>query len=281
LVQTVALLKEAGIPEMDGLETEVRNLLTRTLARILLSVKRAGHGGAVLLIPRHSKKSLRIKHLVHYDKLDRILPAHMAGAAREFLCSSLIEQKFLDASRADFPEGTETGFYPLVDPEVAESFLRAIDADGPTYLELHQSIASRDKDDAVKGELGGVAFVSALSRVDGLVLLSEGLTVRGFGVEITCREEPQSVYLAGDEIASTAKLRPLDYSHYGTRHRSMMRYCHAREAAVGFVISQDGDVRAMTRVDGSLIVWENIKLQEVEVVKTPKKRYGEWPRRTP
>ena len=186
----------------------------------------------------------------------------------------MIEQGFLETSGPDFEEEAELGFYPPVDRKLADSFLQALDAHGPADLHFHQSCALRDIDDAVKGELGGVAFVSALSRIDGLVLLSEGLTVRGFGVEITCREEPPTVYVAGDEKASTAKRRPLDYSHYGTRHRSMTRYCHAHDGALGFVISQDGDVRAMTRVDGTLIVWENIKLQEVEVVRNKEKRRG-------
>lgn len=41
----------------------------------------------------------------------------------------------------------------------------------------------------------------------------------------------------------------------------MMRYCNNYEGSIGFVISQDGNVRAMTKVDGKLIVWEDIKLK--------------------
>jgi hypothetical protein len=41
----------------------------------------------------------------------------------------------------------------------------------------------------------------------------------------------------------------------------MMRICFRRAGSAGFVVSQDGDVRAMTRVDDRLIVWEDVKLR--------------------
>jgi hypothetical protein len=41
----------------------------------------------------------------------------------------------------------------------------------------------------------------------------------------------------------------------------MMRYCAKDAEAVGFVISQEGDLRAITRVDREVVLWENIALQ--------------------
>jgi hypothetical protein len=38
----------------------------------------------------------------------------------------------------------------------------------------------------------------------------------------------------------------------------MMRYSARHKDAVGFVISQDGDIRAMTSVGNNLLVWENV-----------------------
>jgi hypothetical protein len=40
----------------------------------------------------------------------------------------------------------------------------------------------------------------------------------------------------------------------------MMRYCFAHPKSVGFVVSQDGEIRAMTRVGNRLIMWENLKV---------------------
>jgi len=47
---------------------------------------------------------------------------------------------------------------------------------------------------------------------------------------------------------------------YGTRHRSMFNYCAAHSGSVGFVVSQDGDIRAITKVGTKLVMWENIRL---------------------
>jgi hypothetical protein len=58
-------------------------------------------------------------------------------------------------------------------------------------------------------------------------------------------------------------LEPLEYDHLGTRHQSMMRYCFEHPETAGFVVSEDGDARAICFVDGRLIVWENIKLLDV------------------
>jgi hypothetical protein len=106
--------------------------------------------------------------------------------------------------------------------------------------------------------------------VDGLVVMDRNLAVRGYGVEITNAEEPESLYIASDRMASPAKLRPALYNHYGTRHRSMMRYCFQNPGSVGFVVSQDGEVRVITKVGESLVMWENIKLKYYSYVSKKK-----------
>jgi hypothetical protein len=139
--------------------------------------------------------------------------------------------------------------------------------DMPVGLHLDEVVAGYDLDE-IRNELTGVIwFTSLLTRVDGLVLLDPNLEVQGFGVEITVPEEPSEIYAAGDAWATEWTLRKVDYQHYGTRHRSMMRYCAKFPGSVGFVISQDGDVRVMTRVDTRLVMWENIQLQLPQFVR--------------
>ena len=41
----------------------------------------------------------------------------------------------------------------------------------------------------------------------------------------------------------------------------MLRYCDEHEGALGFVISQDGDIRATMKYRGRLVLWENINVQ--------------------
>jgi len=43
----------------------------------------------------------------------------------------------------------------------------------------------------------------------------------------------------------------------------MMRYCFAHPGTLGFVISRDGEIRAMTRVQGRLVMWENLAVLSV------------------
>jgi hypothetical protein len=134
---------------------------------------------------------------------------------------------------------------------------------------LAEFSAAGDEEDAIKAEVGCINTIASFARVDGLVLMAAGFTVRGFGVEITVKEEPPDIFAAGDVNGSPTKRRKLDFSHFGTRHRSMMRYCYANPGSVGFVVSQDGDIRAIARIGNDLLIWENIRLQDVSMVSRP------------
>lgn len=108
-------------------------------------------------------------------------------------------------------------------------------------------------------------FVAVLSRVDGLVVMDHELGVEGFGAIIRCQSIPprDSVFRSLQSEVCEDALEPLEYDHLGTRHQSMMRYCYEHPGTAGFVVSEDGDARAMSLVDGQLIVWENIKVLNV------------------
>jgi hypothetical protein len=108
-------------------------------------------------------------------------------------------------------------------------------------------------------------FVAVLSRVDGLVIIDQELAVEGFGAIIRCQTIPprNSVFRSYAADVREDALELLEYDHLGTRHQSMMRYCFEHPQTVGFVVSEDGDARAMSLVDSRLIVWENIKLLNV------------------
>jgi hypothetical protein len=47
-----------------------------------------------------------------------------------------------------------------------------------------------ESEDADHATDGVVAFIAALSQIDGLVLLGPDLTVLGFGAEITAKRDP-------------------------------------------------------------------------------------------
>jgi hypothetical protein len=119
----------------------------------------------------------------------------------------------------------------------------------------------RGLDEHRKEVLGAIRFIASLASVDGVVLLDRSLCVQGFGVELRTDNPLNSVFLAGDAAGSPELVREVELTHFGTRHRAMMRYCHEREGALGFVVSQDGEIQAMTRIGPRLLMWENIDVQ--------------------
>ena len=203
-----------------------------TITRLMLRIQSLGQGAGLLVSPTGSHRKLDVKYPLRYRGL-------MDTATR------YINHKFALASLLNLADRSKRN-------EKSTMGLQR----------SHQNIwggLSRLQD--LRGALDGVLwFVSLLARVDGLVLMTPDMQVRGFGVEITERREPQNVYLS-----RTAQVRhglsSVDYDLYGTRHRSMMRYCAAVPGSIGWVFSHDGDIRVMTRVGTRLVLWENIRLR--------------------
>lgn len=202
------------------------------LARILLRVQKLKHGGAILITPDIKTPDLNIKYRIDYDRLE----SSLAGNAITKLKSDFLEKHLLHLSESKSKEVPSNQYFQL---RRLEKELRAS-----------------------KNEVDGVIwFIALLTRVDGLVVMDRDMTVRGYGVEITNAQEPANLFIATDRMASPGKLREANYNHFGTRHRSMMRYCWQHPGSIGFVVSQDGEVRVITKVEGNLIMWENIKLK--------------------
>ena len=131
----------------------------------------------------------------------------------------------------------------------------------PTELYLNEAVGSDRLDDTNDELTGCVRFLASLSRVDGLIWLDFNLNLKAFGVEITVRDDPSKAVVA--QNASGSEVKTLNLNHYGTRHRSMLRYCAENPESVGFVVSQDGDVRAITHAKGSVMLWDNVRIQSI------------------
>jgi hypothetical protein len=202
------------------------------LYRLILRIQSYGHGGAFLITPDKSFKHLSIKYRIEYKRLQKALVKYASSTIQERRVSNIIDENYIHKLK-----------------------------DIPGSLYLDHALFGYDIEDSRYEIDGGIWFISLLSRVDGLVLLNQQLEVEGFGVEIMCNDEPEDIFITDNENAKKGKLNKLDYKHYGTRHRSMMRYCSLIPGSVGFVISQDGEVRAMTQVNNKLVIWENLRLQ--------------------
>jgi hypothetical protein len=143
---------------------------------------------------------------------------------------------------------------------IGQAYMGQQSDDIPASLYVDRMIAGTEVEQSQRAIDGALWFTSLLTRVDGLVLMNPQLEVLGFGTEIICPHEPDALFLSEDTKATEQKLHPVSLDHHGTRHRSMMRYCAQEPGSLGFVISEDGEVRAFTSVNSRLVMWENIKL---------------------
>ncbi len=212
---------------MEEVKEKNRYIWMSVIQRLLFRIKGFKHGGAILIVPDANVEGLNIKYRLHYDRLNTAIKRYAISRYRHDITA-------LQAKTASMEES------PLLHKQLAALHLQC-----------------RESEKEVEA---AIWFVALLTRIDGLVLLSRELEVIGFSVEITTAMEPLSVRkaLTGDAVKKDRK--KFNYTHFGTRHRSMMRYCGANPDSVGFVISQDSDVRAITRVDVDVCMWENFRL---------------------
>lgn len=209
----------------------LENTWISAVCRILIGIHRYQHGGAVLISDQSS--GLNPKYSLYYDRLADALLRASVLSIRHAAYSDAISEKYLDR-QADCI---------------------------PTDLYLNESITGTDLNDTNDELTGCVRFLASLSRVDGLIWLDSHLRLKAFGVEITVREEPARAVIAQNSKATITK--KLTLNQYGTRHRSMLRYCAAHPSSIGFVVSQDGDVRAITNTGDGVVLWDNVRIQSV------------------
>jgi hypothetical protein len=201
------------------------------LSRILIGIQRYAHGGAIYVS----------------DTPDGLLPRYAISYPR--LSEALYRKAVLEVHRTSYSDRIHEKFLDL------DLNLESL----PIDLYLDETVSDDEIDETENEITGCVRFLTSLSRVDGLVWFGHELALRGFGVLIGTEEEPHAVYKA-DNVSGT-KLIEVDAHNFGTRHRSMMRQCWRDPQGVGFVVSQDGDVRAITSHEGKILIWESIALQ--------------------
>ena len=202
------------------------------ICRMLFNIQQYGHGGGLLIAPHCPVPDVNVKYNLAYDRLPRAL--------------------------------FRLAQHHILKRQTAETIAAHCRTSGDTLpCDVHYDAVHSQKElDRQKNELlGCVRFIASLSRVDGFVLLDKSLVVHGFGVEARADADVTEVDVAGDADASSELLRKVPLSTFGTRHRAMLRYCDENEGALGFVISQDGDIRATMKHRGRLVLWENINVQ--------------------
>lgn len=207
------------------------DIVKQTIIRILLRIQNYQHGGA-LLITNAIKSDLDIKYKIEYERLPNSIESLLQLLVQNTTYSNRIHSDYLEA-------------------EVGEI---------PASLYLDEDVSRFEKDDTRSELKGAIRFIASLSCVDGLVVLNNNLKVEGFGAVIKAKELPEFIYTSKTSVINEGRLTKVNPNNLGTRHRSMFSYCWANKGSLGFVISQDGDIRAIARINDKLIMWENIRV---------------------
>lgn len=112
------------------------------------------------------------------------------------------------------------------------------------------------RDDSVRrGWIDTAECVARLAGVDGAMLLTRGLWLRGFGSVVLPNSGHDHPPTSRALDASATEQCAYDISARGTRHRSAVVFCMQNPGAAAFVVSQDGDTSAMRNIGGTVVIW--------------------------
>lgn len=225
-------VEEEGFSFEKEFASSIRDQWISLLRRVLLRARGYGHGGAFLITDCVNETNLVPKYHFTYGRLPEFFENMCAGEIIHDQSFDLIRNR-LDG-----------------DDDAIEQ-----------QLYLDSACAQHDVQDASEAIAGAVGLIASLSRVDGLVLLDSDFVVHGFGCEIRATSEPTcKFYQCETANPNKGRVSKLDLQRFGTRHRSMARYCDMDNNALGFVVSNDGPVRAFTRHGKRVLYWDNVRL---------------------
>jgi hypothetical protein len=208
-------------------------LVRRLIVNVLAKVSEARHGGCLLVLPESGDLSdlpLKIKYRLESDILCTAIKERAYAEPAYDMPTSRPERVGIGSARPFFVD----------DSMLADSLL-----------------LDRDLDQVID-------FLASLASVDGAVLLSRDLRVRGFGAEITasrptCEDEPVEY---DDHPEPLGKPAPEPLADFGMRHRSAIRFCKEVPGTMAFVISQDGGLRLFHSVEGRVRQWVELSAEE-------------------
>jgi hypothetical protein len=171
----------------DNYDQELRDIWLGTLCRILLRIQSYRHGGALLLIPARPTSDLSIKYRFPYDRIHEHLRSYS---------NALISQTFLEI-RARLGQLDEIDYTGLptakvgyfITPDGRENIFMAGSCGGYDENLFRSWFYTASQVDSMSALAGSVALATSLTRVDGLVLMSGGLKLEGFGTEIRTKRE--------------------------------------------------------------------------------------------
>ncbi|BCS30826.1 hypothetical protein TBR22_A00260 [Luteitalea sp. TBR-22] len=201
----------------------VRAVAQHLLRRALAAIRRARHGGTLLLVPPDDQGNLEIPGVT-------------------------LKYRFAD-------QDTRRRFRQLI-LSIVETLQTLAARDGVGHVDWAYYLQRDDRElreleDAVV-ELA--QLMASLASVDGALVMNRRFELLGFGGEITVAETVLQIHRAIDLEAEVTVAEVVD--GVGTRHRSVYRLCQAHPATLAYVVSQDGAVTVVHARDGKVICWD-------------------------
>ncbi|QJE98604.1 putative sensor domain DACNV-containing protein [Luteolibacter luteus] len=214
------------LPSTMGLEdySELARLISlQFIRRVINLVRTSGHGGSVVFLP---EGEAGLDAATRWIDCKYTAEADDAGLRYRHLMQSIILRVGELA-----PEGS-----------TAEQ-----------AWEIFRSSADEQLDQLEEAFFELARFLSDLMQVDGVLVLDRKVRVIGFGGEIRVDRNVFQVSQSLDLEAT--QLADWNVQGDGTRHRSVYRLCSVEPEVIGFVISQDSNVRLIVNVDDSVVFW--------------------------
>jgi hypothetical protein len=200
-----------------------------TIARLCIGLRRLGTGGAFLLTPEPIMSCLSVNRGLLYTRLADAMVLHV-----------LDQHYSLEMKRRHRVES---------DNETIQ-----------TITALDHSLAEADLLNRQSELSGAIKLTTSMAALDGVVLMTPDLKVLGFGVKIGSAPPATVVYDGSDFARRGTDARRISPSRFGTRHGSILRYCRKDTKALGIIVSQDGHVRIVAKVQRSMVLWDDVKL---------------------
>ena len=136
--------------------------------------------------------------------------------------------------------------------KILDDLLREPHSDLDAAAELDRCRAELELHRTSRRLIRGISQISLLAAVDGAVLLDAHLRIQGFGVRFPVLLPPRTTVI--DAHTQTEHV----CDEWGLRHQSVFSICHKCEQAVGLIVSQDDEVKAVMAVGGRLYFWDGI-----------------------
>jgi hypothetical protein len=214
---------EGDTPRPTVSDDVVRAVAQHMMRRALAAIRRARHGGTLLIVPPDNAGDLAVPGVtLKYRFADQ-------ETRRRFrhLMLTIVARLQDEAMRRGVTH-VDWAFYR----EREDQDLRALD----------EAVADLAR------------LMASLATVDGTVVMNRRFELLGFGGEITVAEPVLQIHRAVDLEATETTASMVD--NEGTRHRSAYRLCQAYPDTLAFVVSQDGGITVVHNQEARVVCWE-------------------------